>query len=109
VPSPVRSAIVATANNSTMPTGRFWRRAVLLVGARPGLWPTALAQARRTVRRRWWRHRPFLPLPDRRYLAWRLRTQYGLDGEPAPADVVSYLDWCRAMARNRRSAMRGHR
>lgn len=48
--------------------------------------------------RGWWRRRPFLPLPDNDYLAFRLQTMYG-DPEhvPAPDDVVAYLKWCRTM------------
>ena len=66
---------------------------------RPGLWPTALAQARRTVRPGWWREPPFLPLPDPAYLRFRMETAYGPDGEPEAADVVAYLQWCREFSR----------
>ena len=45
----------------------------------------------------WWRHRPWLPVPDPGYLEFRLITQYGDAGHPPePADVVAYLHWCRA-------------
>jgi hypothetical protein len=46
--------------------------------------------------RGWWRRRPFLPLPDRDYLRFRMVTAYG-DPEraPEPQDVVTYLEWCR--------------
>jgi hypothetical protein len=68
----------------------------LAVLARPGLWLTALRQVRRLARPGWWRRPPFLPLPDREYLAFRLVTQYGDAGHrPIAADVVSYLAWCR--------------
>ncbi len=63
---------------------------------RPGLWPTALRQAHRTARVGWWHRPPFLPLPDRAYTAFRLETQYGSDGAVAGADLVRYLEWCRA-------------
>ena len=39
---------------------RFWARGTLLVVARPGLWGTALRQAGRLARPRWWRP-PALP------------------------------------------------
>lgn len=39
---------------------------------------------------------PFLPIPDRAYLRFRLETQYGADGAPAPRDLATYLRWCRA-------------
>lgn len=66
------------------------------IAARPGLWPTAWRQYRRTCPPRWWRRRPFLPVPDRRYLAFRMLTQYGAPGRaPEPSDVLNYLAWCR--------------
>lgn len=70
-------------------------RAVL---ARPTLWPTAARQALRLAPRGWWRHPPFLPVPDPTYLRFRMVTAYGGDGSaPADADdVVTYLRWCRA-------------
>jgi hypothetical protein len=72
-------------------------RAVLAVAARPSLWGIAVVQIVRLARRGWWRRPPFLPLPDRGYLRFRLETQYG-DPEHAveSADIVAYLKWCRA-------------
>ena len=43
----------------------------------------------------WWRRPPFVPLPDPAYLRFRLETAYGDDREPEPADVITYLHWCR--------------
>ncbi len=77
-----------------------WARAALAVAARPTLWPTAVRQAHRLARPGWWRHLPFLPWPDRAYLAFRLETQYGdATTTPDPADLVAYLRWCRAQDR----------
>jgi hypothetical protein len=76
----------------------FARRSVVLVLARPRLWPTAVRQAGRLARPGWWRRPPFLPVPDRDYLRFRLETQYG-DAEPDPHDLVTYLEWCRAETR----------
>lgn len=71
-------------------------RAVLV---RPGLWASALGALRRMAAPRWWRHRPFLPLPDPAWWAFRMVTAYGRpDVEPEARDVVSYLEWCRATA-----------
>ena len=71
-------------------------RAVLAVAARPSLWGTALVQAVRLVPRGWWRRRPFLPLPDRAYMRFRLETQYGDPDHPIEAaDILAYLTWCR--------------
>ncbi len=55
-------------------------------------------QWRRTVPTGWWRRRPFLPVPTRAYVEFRLLTQYGANGHsPSPADVLNYLAWCRQM------------
>jgi hypothetical protein len=77
----------------------FWVRSVAGVARRPSLWPTAVAQAHRLARPRWWRHAPFLPLPDAEYVRFRLETQYGTRGEPEPGDLVTYLRWCRGSGR----------
>ena len=62
----------------------------------PSLWCTAVGQMRRLAPTRWWRRAPFLPLPDRRYLEFRLLTQYGdPHHRPESEDVISYLRWCR--------------
>jgi hypothetical protein len=45
-------------------------------------------------RRRWYLTPPFLPLPSRRYLRWRLYTAYGeADHVPPAEDVVRYARW----------------
>ena len=71
-------------------------RTIGAVARRPRLWPTAVRQTLRLAPHRWWRRPPFLPIPDRRYLAFRLQTQYGDARHAAePGDVISYLEWCR--------------
>lgn len=44
--------------------------------------------------RHWYRRFPFLPLPAREYLRWRMYTAYG-DAQvvPPPDDVVRYARW----------------
>ena len=75
-------------------------RAVLAVAARPSLWVTAVKQAVRLAEPGWWRHRPFLPAPDRDYMRFRLETQYGDTAHPAEGgDLVAYLRWCRVQSR----------
>jgi len=72
---------------------------VRAVAARPRLWPTAARQAARLTPRRWWRRRPFLPVPDRSWLRFRAETQYGdPDRAPDAADVVAWLQWARRFA-----------
>lgn len=44
--------------------------------------------------RRWWRRFPFLPLPARDYLKWRMHTAYGDANIVPPAeDVIRYARW----------------
>ena len=74
-----------------------------VVGAvirRPSLWVTALRQIALLAPRRWWASAPFLPVPPKNYIEFRLVTQYGGGhGEPQddirPVDVVDYLRWCK--------------
>ena len=79
------------------PVSAVWS-AVAAVIRRPALWVTALRQVRTLARPGWWRRPPFLPLPDRDYLRFRLLTAYGGDGTAAPTDhdLITYLEWCRA-------------
>lgn len=77
---------------------RCWLLAATLAVLRhPSLWMTGLRQALVLARPGWWRHAPFLPLPDPAYLRFRLETAYGGHGDrpPEPGDVVTYLRWCR--------------
>jgi hypothetical protein len=74
-------------------------RPALLVAVlrHPSLWTTALRQVVRLAARGWWRRPPFLPLPDRDYLGFRLVTAYGdPDRSPEPDDLLAYLRWCRS-------------
>lgn len=69
------------------------------VAVRPWAWRPALRQARTLVPRRWWARRPFLPVPDRDWMAFRMTTAYG---DPAarlvPDDVLTWLAWSRNVA-----------
>jgi hypothetical protein len=79
-----------------MMDARWILRAALLLLCRPGLWSTAVRQVFVLARPGWWRTPPRLPLPDPEYLRFRLVTAYGdAEREPEPADVVTYLHWCR--------------
>ena len=67
---------------------------------RPTLWGVALRVWWRTTPTRWWARAPFLPLPSREYLRFRLVTQYGRnDADIVPEDVLNYLAWCKRQAR----------
>lgn len=50
--------------------------------------------------RDWNRHPPFLPLPPREYIRWRMYTAYG-DEEAVPPveDVVRFAQWRRKLLR----------
>jgi hypothetical protein len=81
---------------------RFGARWALRTGAavagHPSLWRVGSRQVRVLARPGWWRHRPFLPLPDPDYLRFRSQTAYGGDGSraPDPEDVLTYLRWVRS-------------
>jgi hypothetical protein len=89
-----------------MPSRGSWVGAVASVAARPQLWGTALTSTVRLARPGWWRRPPFLPVPDRAYLGFRLETQYGGRAAPEPRDLVTYLEWCREQRAIMRRARR---
>jgi len=96
---PACGARVATVHVVTAVRTGSWTGAARQVAGRPSLWGTALVQGARLVPRGWWRRPPFLPRPDPAYLRFRLRAQYGDDARLDPDDLVTYLEWCRAMSR----------
>lgn len=53
-----------------------------------------LVVAWRFRRNRWWARFPFLPLPARDYVRWRMYTAYG-DAEAVPPveDLIRYAHW----------------
>jgi hypothetical protein len=49
-------------------------------------------------RRDWWSQAPFLPLPDREYLEWRMYTAYGDEQQlPSLEDVIRFARWRREL------------
>ncbi len=47
-------------------------------------------------RRDWWKRAPFLPVPDRTYLRWRMYTAYADENAVPPLDdVVRFARWRR--------------
>jgi len=73
-------------------------RILTLILRRPGLLPHALGAAWAFRARGWYRRFPFLPLPPREYVRWRLETAYG-DPEAVPPaeDLARYLRWASSM------------
>ena len=67
---------------------------VRAVGRHPSLWGEGMRTLFAVSPRQWWRRRPYLPLPDAEYTAWRLATAYG-DASVAPdaSELISYLEW----------------
>lgn len=75
-----------------------WTRLSLTLAVRGLLDPaTGAALARvawRFRRREWWRRFPFLPVPARDYLRWRMHTAYGdADIVPPANDIVRFARW----------------
>ena len=75
-----------------------WTRLSLALALRsvrsPIVASALLRVAWRFRRNGWWRRFPFLPLPSRDYVRWRMHTAYGSDDAVPPAeDVVRYARW----------------
>jgi hypothetical protein len=86
--------IVASDQLQTM----GWTRLSLVLVVRALRQPsTAAALARvawRFRRRGWWHRFPFLPLPARDYMRWRMYTAYGdADVVPPADDVIRFARW----------------
>jgi hypothetical protein len=61
---------------------------------RPGLAADLLRVAWRFRARGWYRRFPFLPLPAREYVRWRMHTAYGdHDAVPTAAEIERYARW----------------
>jgi len=60
----------------------------------PSLARALLVVGWRFRHRHWWRRLPFLPLPAREYVRWRMYTAYGdADVVPPAEDVMRYARW----------------
>jgi hypothetical protein len=75
-----------------------WGRLSLALTARSLAHPTLAADLLRVAwrfrARGWWRRFPFLPIPPREYVQWRMHTAYGdADAVPPVDDVVRYARW----------------
>lgn len=99
-----RLASSASAPQETpWPTYRgSWVGLVARLAARaavnPRLAADLLAAAWAFRRRRWWTRAPFLPLPDRTYLRWRMYTAYADEAAVPPVeDVVRFARWRRKL------------
>lgn len=84
------------------PAARTVTRSVL---RHPGLLAAASATVLRLARPGWWRQWPPIPFPSDDLWRFRMETAYGGSGDAVPDedDIVSFLQWSRAMRRWRRS------
>ncbi|MEZ5343278.1 MAG: hypothetical protein R2706_18110 [Acidimicrobiales bacterium] len=75
--------------------------AVRCLARQPHLWPTAARAAASLAPRHWWRHAPFLPLPDRTWMKFRVETAYGGDGSTPMRgdDLITWLEWKKTFPR----------
>lgn len=63
---------------------------------RPDLWMQAVRSLFAFAPAGWWRRFPFVPVPDRDYMAFRRFTAYGSADHPLEAsDVIAFLEWRR--------------
>lgn len=75
-----------------------WGKLILTLSARslrhPSLGVDLLRVSWRFRSRHWFRQVPFLPVPDRDYLRWRMYTAYGsADAVPPAHDIERYARW----------------
>jgi hypothetical protein len=75
-------------------------RLTLRAATHPSIAADLLSLAWSMRRRRWYLVPPFLPLPPREYVRWRMYTAYG-DEEVVPPidDVLRYARWRRELVR----------
>lgn len=81
----------------------MYRPFLLLALRRPRLWPALLSAAWAFRSRDWYRKAPFLPLPSKAYMRWRLETAYGEPDAAPPADEIArFVTWSADMRRRMR-------
>ena len=86
------------------PAPTSWSSLTLRLAGRAAVNPRLALDLVRTAwafrRRRWWTRAPFLPLPDREYLRWRMYTAYGDENAVPPLrDVIGFARWRRETMR----------
>jgi hypothetical protein len=81
-----------------------WPSLAARLAARAACHPRLALDLLRTIwafrRREWWRRPPYLPLPDRDYLRWRMYTAYADETAVPPVeDVIRFARWRRETMR----------
>jgi len=78
----------------------LYRQMARLALRRPSVLPHLVGAAWAFRSRDWYRRPPFLPLPSRTYLRWRLETAYGDPDVVPPLDELErFLRWGSQMRR----------
>ncbi len=78
----------------------MYLRMFILALRSPRSLPAMLGLAWAARRRGWYLRPPFLPIPPRSYLKWRLDTAYGNPrARPPVRETLRYLSWARRMRR----------
>jgi hypothetical protein len=81
-----------------MSNAALYRQLLGLVVSRPGLLLLLPSLAWRFRRRDWYRRWPFLPLPAKKYMEWRMHTAFGSgDARPSAAQLEKYVRWSHSM------------
>ncbi len=76
---------------------------LLLALRRPRLWPALVSASWAFRSRDWYRRPPFLPLPSKAYMRWRMETAYGEpDAVPPAHEIESFITWSADMRRRMR-------
>lgn len=75
-----------------------WTKLILTLTGRALLHPSLAVDLLRVSwrfrNRHWYRQLPFLPIPDRDYMRWRMYTAYGDSNVVPPAnDIEQYARW----------------
>ena len=73
---------------------------------RPSLVPGLLRTAWTFRSKRWYLRPPFLPVPPRGYLRWRMETAYGdADARLPPDEIERYVRWGEEMRKRIRGKL----
>ena len=87
-------------NSEELAVARAVAAAGHAVGTPTQLLPSIITTAYALRPRRWWRQRPFLPLPAPEYIRWRLYTAYGSRRRrPSFGDIASFAVWRQGIRR----------
>ena len=83
-----------------MPRARLMLAVAPLLVQRPILAREALRVWKSLVPLKWWRRAPFLPVPDRDWIAFRMETAFGGDAATPDAHALGdVLSWSAAFKR----------